>query len=95
MDDHRHYIAIANIERFQTLLQGGQLDRGQICVVRALLAQTRAELATLERGRCSELAPCVKPRMPVALAGNDSARNSVLPPPAGASAPPSAVEVYC
>jgi hypothetical protein len=55
VDDHRRYIVSENIERFEALLRSGQLDRGQINVVRALLAQARAEFATMEQGRGSEV----------------------------------------
>ena len=53
MADHHRYVIHENIERFETLLQSGQLDREQTAVVRMLLAQARADLAMLEGHGCA------------------------------------------
>jgi len=78
MDDHRRYIVSENIERFEALLRSGQLDRGQIDVVRALLAQARAESATLEQVRGFEVPARFRPYMPVAVARGGSNSGPVL-----------------
>jgi len=48
MTDHRHYVLNENIERFESLLRSGRLDRGQTGVVNRLLAQARTDLAVLD-----------------------------------------------
>jgi hypothetical protein len=80
MDDHRHYIVGENIERFEALLRSGQLDRQQIDVVKALLAQARAELAALEPGHPSEGPASVTSPLPAADARGRAATGPVLPP---------------
>jgi hypothetical protein len=52
MLNHHRYIANENIERFETLLRGGRLDRQQTETVISLLAQARADLASLDRQDC-------------------------------------------
>lgn len=49
MVDHHRYVASENIERFQSLLRNGRLDRQQRETVKSLLAQARADLALLEQ----------------------------------------------
>jgi hypothetical protein len=45
------YVITENIERFETLLRDGSLDRRQIRTVETLLAQARAELAAFDARR--------------------------------------------
>jgi hypothetical protein len=42
------YVITENIERFETLLRDGWLDRRQIRTVETLLAQARADLAAFD-----------------------------------------------
>jgi len=57
MADHHRYVIHENIERFETLLQSGELDRRQTGVVCTLLAQARADLARLDGPGCMIGAP--------------------------------------
>ncbi|HUB15539.1 MAG TPA: hypothetical protein VMB34_26555 [Acetobacteraceae bacterium] len=49
MNNHLSYVARENVERFETLLLAGRLDGRQRTMVETLLAQARAELASLEQ----------------------------------------------
>ncbi|HTW69330.1 MAG TPA: hypothetical protein VME47_05540 [Acetobacteraceae bacterium] len=95
MDDYRHYIVGENVERFETLLRSGRLDGEQIGVVRTLLAQARAELATLECVCRTEVSARVARRVQTTVEPNGSAGSPVLRPPAGSCAPSSIEQVHC
>ena len=87
MDDHRRYIVSENVERFESLLRTGHLERGQIDVVRALLAQARAELATLEPAPRAAFAAGVARHMPVEAALDGAASGAALRQTAASCAP--------